>query len=263
MAVVIPDSGDLFPRSTLTRTPSVDYSRGGGPVGRPGEMTQVDESSTPSPMSSTPTEVEPLSTVPARLRVSLPAWRPGSERALRAQASLIEEQEVRQVDLGQTFHEGCSAPWDGFTVHQSGDVFVCDMISHGEFGRTLFLGNLHEQSITEILEGPRLEEIRGKHLTGSVDDLACSHCDKFGSCNVYQHGVPMDRETRQPIFKVKRLELGITDLCNMRCIMCPLAEGEHNPPGSAEKGFLPFEQIERLMEELEPHFAPEVVVWPH
>ena len=173
----------------------------------------------------------------------------------------------------------CLAAWDGAAVHFGGDVQACATLCYSDCSGSLILGNLAEQSLAEILDGPRARELRRRLLEGDLDaDLCCHHCDRLDTCNLY--GDPVDgRASRTGILEagsaharhdlaptpLRRLELCLTDLCNMRCEMCPLTHGRVSPRGMASRGFLPVEMLESCLRDINGPLAgaPEVGVWLH
>jgi len=63
----------------------------------------------------------------------------------------------------------CAAPWRGLHINVRGDVKTCCA------GNPNMLGNLNSQSIEEILNGPKLKEIRRVIRQGQTHDY-CSNC---------------------------------------------------------------------------------------
>ena len=71
----------------------------------------------------------------------------------------------------------CAAPWRGLHINPRGDVKTCCA------GDPNMLGNLNDQSIEQILNGPTLKEIRKTMSTGQVHSY-CSNCvkaERFGA----------------------------------------------------------------------------------
>ena len=138
------------------------------------------------------------------------------------------------------------------------------------------LGNLKEASLTEILNGPRAMELRERLLAGNIQGLLCENCDKAGTCNPYGdpsfgqeghliHGGAV-LQTKQPTLEpmpIKRLELGLTDLCNMNCIMCCLSWGEASPKDEPQKGMMDRALLNKLLTEISAQPVDELVVWLH
>ena len=63
----------------------------------------------------------------------------------------------------------CAAPWRGLHINVRGDVKTCCA------GNPNMLGNLNNQRIEEILDGPKLQEIRTAIRQGLTHDY-CSNC---------------------------------------------------------------------------------------
>ena len=85
-------------------------------------------------------------------------------------------------------------------------------------------------------------ELRRRLLAQELSGLTCATCDKRGTCNLY--GDPQaGASTAAPLAthaagELVRLELGLTDRCSMRCIMCCLSWGEASPPGVPTNGVM-------------------------
>jgi radical SAM protein with 4Fe4S-binding SPASM domain len=169
---------------------------------------------------------------------------------------VVSNQKWGQVPMSE---QPCRAPWDGAVIHFSGAVYPCDSMSQGPDSVAMQLGNINEQPLREILQGQKANTLRQRLLEGDTDGLLCQDCDKFGTCNLY--GDPLGGVEQQ--FNIHnngneisfsegslhRLELGITDLCNMKCIMCCLSRGEASPPEVPINGFMPLAVVERSLRE--------------
>ena len=168
----------------------------------------------------------------------------------------------------------CRAAWDGAVVHHSGAVYPCTQICRRGCTDSLKLGDLADGSLNEVLHGEVARDLRRRLGAGDIDGLCCSHCDKVGTCNTYSDPLSAratadgDEGARYSGVEpgpIRRLELGITDLCNLRCPMCALARDEHNPPGLPVRGFLPVERALDCIADAE-HGLPDdghVNVWLH
>ena len=149
----------------------------------------------------------------------------------------------------------CPAPWDGAVIHFSGIVYPCDSMSQGPDSVAMQLGDLRQQSLQEILEGSRAQQLRSRLLSGELDGLLCHSCDKRGTCNLYgdpstghrTRSATVGGETER--WSLARLELGLTDLCNMRCTMCCLSRGEASPPGVAKNGMMDTQLALQVLED--------------
>ncbi len=148
----------------------------------------------------------------------------------------------------------CAAPWDGAVVHLSGAVFPCTMLCHRSCGASLLLGNLRTEPLEAILTGPRARALRRRLARGDLEGLCCAHCDRAFTCNLYGDPVTA-RPVAEPNWTKKgpernpattpfRLELALTDRCNLRCRMCALTRDEGTPPGVSGNGFMPLNVVE-------------------
>ena len=148
----------------------------------------------------------------------------------------------------------CRAPWDGVVVHFSGVVYPCDQMADGKKSVAMQLGDLNQQSFDEIIHGRKAQELRRRVLHGDLEGLLCETCDKIGTCNLYGDPVngedggnwhggagPQSRIVDLNALPMVRMELGLTDLCNMKCIMCSLSWGEASPFGVRKNGFMDLE----------------------
>jgi len=71
----------------------------------------------------------------------------------------------------------CAAPWRGLHINPRGDIKTCCA------GNPNMLGNLNDQNIEEVLQGPKLQEIR-RSLRQGIAHEYCSNCvnaEKFGN----------------------------------------------------------------------------------
>jgi radical SAM protein with 4Fe4S-binding SPASM domain len=66
----------------------------------------------------------------------------------------------------------CAAPWRGLHINFRGDVKTCCA------GDPNMLGNLDSSSIDEILQSPKLHEIRRTIQSGALHPEYCSNCIK-------------------------------------------------------------------------------------
>lgn len=156
----------------------------------------------------------------------------------------------------------CRAPWDGALVHWSGAVYPCGLVCHRACGGSLRLGHLDEQPLEAILNGERAQTLRRRLLAGDLHGLCCLHCDKAHSCNPYGDPVAA-RQTAEgdavlpwtatevldaAPHPTTRLELALTDLCNMRCTMCSLTAGDHSPDGLPFRGVMSLEHVHACLD---------------
>lgn len=118
----------------------------------------------------------------------------------------------------------CAVPWNYFKVGMNGDVATC---VNGEYT----LGNLKNNSIEEILNNPKLVEIRD-NLIKDQPDKNCQKCQSLENVsNSYEH--KHFRELYNPIFKSVDIEyddiqsfkfsgvdLHWSSVCDLKCITC-------------------------------------------
>ena len=149
----------------------------------------------------------------------------------------------------------CQAPWDGVVVHFSGAIYACDSMSQGIEMQRMILGDLNELSLSEILNGEKIQKLRGALLSGDVEGFLCQTCNKAGTCNLYGDpeqgqisGEKQQLSIEAPL-KLKRLELGLTDLCNMKCTMCCLSRGEASPPFVPKNGMMDIRLAKKVIHE--------------
>jgi radical SAM protein with 4Fe4S-binding SPASM domain len=168
----------------------------------------------------------------------------------------------------------CRAPFDGMVVHFSGIVYPCDQLSQGPLQKNMQIGDIHKNSIQEIFEGEEIRLIRQNLREGNTKNLLCDKCDKASTCNLYGdpntgkeggllHG-GADDEISYSTPNVTRLELAITDLCNMKCTMCSLSRGEASPAYTKKNGFMELQTIKRVIDEtVKFSTAPKILLTLH
>lgn len=173
-------------------------------------------------------------------------------------------------------HFPCRAPWDGAVVHFSGAVYPCNNISQGPEMSEMRLGDLNQQSLDDILNGDKARKLRQRLLDGDITGLLCETCDKAKTCNPYGdpshgeegteiHGGAQLQQVRPSLnpTPLVRLELGLTDLCNMKCIMCCLSWGEASPAQEPQKGMMDFKLLNSLIDQIQVEKSRQVTAWLH
>jgi len=160
-------------------------------------------------------------------------------------------------------------------VHHSGTVLPCTMLCDRDCDGSLTLGHLDERPLGSILDGPAARRLRARVSRGELTGLCCDHCDRAGTCNVYgdpvagrssvepNWGEPSAGELGLEPLPPARLELGLTDLCNMRCQMCSLTRGLASPPGLPKRGFLSRSRVEHCLAEVRARSSGPLQVWLH
>jgi radical SAM protein with 4Fe4S-binding SPASM domain len=132
----------------------------------------------------------------------------------------------------------CHRLWTHATIDESGDVYSCWLKKPQK------LGNIHESSLREILNGDTAKQLRKKSLHGT---LPC-----YASC-VFDH-ISKDSATYDsPTIEyanMDKLRVLFSYSCNMRCIMC---KQDHLSKNSLDYNTLvdnvdisPFKKIELL-----------------
>ena len=170
----------------------------------------------------------------------------------------------------------CRAPWDGAVIHFSGAVYPCNNITQGPEMAEMRLGSLKDESLEQIMNGPKARELRRRLLDNDIEGLLCAQCDKAQTCNPYgdpsfgQEGALIHGgaklQSRLPSLDpmpLNRLELGLTDLCNMNCIMCCLSWGEASPKDEPQKGMMDKALLDDLFEQISVLPSEDLVVWLH
>jgi MoaA/NifB/PqqE/SkfB family radical SAM enzyme len=107
----------------------------------------------------------------------------------------------------------CRHAFEVATVHANGEV-VCSIIDgRGDF----VLGNVHDQSLRDILNGPRARELR--RLVLSTDD---SYCCAVGRCCPLKT-IPFGPGDEVPS-ALRFLAIEPTTVCDLRCLTCPVRD---------------------------------------
>jgi radical SAM protein with 4Fe4S-binding SPASM domain len=69
----------------------------------------------------------------------------------------------------------CTLPWEVMTVTWNGDVVPCCY----DYDAKMVLGNMGEQSLSDIWNGEKLQSIRGEFIANRVTNPLCRHCEKL------------------------------------------------------------------------------------
>lgn len=125
----------------------------------------------------------------------------------------------------------CKALWDGFVIHWTGTVYPCSQLCTAACSNSLSLGNIAETSLAAMHRGAALKSLRRRYLAGDLSGLCCAHCDKGDLCGSHldEAGGRAGAEDPDDLYPVTRLEVSLTDKCNMLCIMCPKVGRRENP----------------------------------
>lgn len=111
----------------------------------------------------------------------------------------------------------CTAPWNGITVRENGDVKTCCS------GGTV-LGNLNQESIQQILQSSKLQKIQSTMTNGCADSENCAAClrqeKNSGLAALRQHYLSTYPSINNYNLQLKNLDLRWSNLCNLTCIYC-------------------------------------------
>ncbi|MBI5524860.1 MAG: SPASM domain-containing protein [Deltaproteobacteria bacterium] len=134
----------------------------------------------------------------------------------------------------------CKALWDGFVVHWTGTVYPCSLLCAESCSNSLSLGNLAEIPLAAMYQGAALRTLRRRYLAGNLGGLCCAHCTKGDLCGSHldEARAPGGAGDPDELYPVTRLEVSLTDKCNMLCIMCPKVGRRENPPGLGRAGYI-------------------------
>lgn len=81
----------------------------------------------------------------------------------------------------------CPFPWNALVIFWDGAVLPCTQDFFGQY----LIGNVKEESLREIWNGPRLQHLREKLAAGELDEFAtCSNCDRVWRKGLF--GVPKE-----------------------------------------------------------------------
>lgn len=84
--------------------------------------------------------------------------------------------------VGKKIHDGspprkrkvlCRKPWWRMTIAWDGRVLPCCL----DYDAKMVLGNIKEQSLSEIWNGPKMKRLRREFLSGRVTNPLCRNCD--------------------------------------------------------------------------------------
>ena len=111
----------------------------------------------------------------------------------------------------------CPVPFMQLLFHPNGDVNPCC------WNMDIKLGNIQNKSVEEIWNGPELQSLRQEFLTGEIKScqkqIECIGCHKYFERFLTQIQAKAIQD-KTPV----RLDLRLSGLCNLRCIMCNVWE---------------------------------------
>ena len=113
----------------------------------------------------------------------------------------------------------CAHPFKTIFLDTDGKVKTCCTARDS-------IGNLHKQSIEEILEGDRIKEIRRGIITGDWDKKNCSQCidiesigghtERAGTIHQYEEM----KDFTEDDFELQNIDLRWNNTCNLACNYC-------------------------------------------
>lgn len=110
----------------------------------------------------------------------------------------------------------CTAPWNGITVRENGDVKTCCM------GATV-LGNLKHDKVENILTSQRLTDIQNSLAAGDAKISNCQSClnmeARTGLSAIRQHYLRFYPDTDKG-FQIRNLDIRWNNSCNLGCVYC-------------------------------------------
>lgn len=110
----------------------------------------------------------------------------------------------------------CLAPWKCLSVRFNGDI-TPDCVYTGRNG------NIHENSLKELLENTNLKNTQQSILKGYLPN-ECSQCTKKEQVNSHSRRIffnqVLDHVPRTAETDIRFLEVNISNKCNLKCVMC-------------------------------------------
>ena len=115
----------------------------------------------------------------------------------------------------------CAAPWRGLHINFRGDVKTCCA------GDPNMLGNLNQQTIEQVLQGPKMQEIRQTIKNGELHPEYCSNCiqaERYGRSERNWHNdVNPDFDVAQATLTEhvpSIIDVRWNTTCNLSCNYC-------------------------------------------
>jgi MoaA/NifB/PqqE/SkfB family radical SAM enzyme len=108
----------------------------------------------------------------------------------------------------------CRHAFETVCVHANGEVACSIIDGRGDF----VLGNVHEQSIRDVFDGPRYRELRRWVL--STADRFCPAIGKLCPLKT----VPLRAGEREPASAIRFVQIEPTTACDLRCLACPVRD---------------------------------------
>lgn len=113
----------------------------------------------------------------------------------------------------------CAALWRGLHINPRGDIKTCCA------GDPNMLGNLNDRSITDVLTGPVIQEIRDVVKSGTLHPVYCHNCieaERYGSSERDWHNsVNPDFDPANPgDYAPSIIDVRWNTTCNLSCNYC-------------------------------------------
>ena len=93
----------------------------------------------------------------------------GSAQEINDFSSFLVDNEERR---GKHNRPACNLPWRKMTVTWDGDVVPCCY----DYNKKFVLGNIREQSLEEIWNGPMMQALRQEFNSNHVTNALCKNC---------------------------------------------------------------------------------------
>ena len=81
----------------------------------------------------------------------------------------------RNADAVDTSEVVCTLPWEVMTIAWNGDVVPCCY----DYDAKVVLGNMGEQTLSEIWNGEKMQSLRKEFITNKVANPLCKNCEKL------------------------------------------------------------------------------------
>jgi MoaA/NifB/PqqE/SkfB family radical SAM enzyme len=110
----------------------------------------------------------------------------------------------------------CTAPWNGLTIRENGDVRTCCV------GNKV-LGNINNSDIKEIQQSDKLLEIQNNFVNNNIDKENCQLCideenNSLPSLRHYYNRYYKDTNNNK--LKLKVIDVRWSNNCNLQCMYC-------------------------------------------
>jgi radical SAM protein with 4Fe4S-binding SPASM domain len=124
----------------------------------------------------------------------------------------------------------CEQPFDNFEVDEHGNVRTCCSYWMDES-----IGNIHESSITEILNSDKAKNIRASILDGSFSYCNKKTCPRLQNVDALPKREDVTQERHKHIIennitdmdRIKHVNFLWDDSCNLKCPSCRISSILH------------------------------------